>query len=106
MNISLLDIAWPGRPYNRTKRFEHVIQQVKDTVAPDNSVADSVAAAPDSVVAAPDAMTDSLSQINLLNGMPGDGSSLWLPLAVVVVALAVCVALAVAYSKHNVLAGK
>ena len=106
MNISLLDIAWPGRPYNRPRRPEPIIQHVKDTVVPDNSVADSVAAAPDSVAAAPDAMADSLSQINLLNGIPGDGSSLWLSLAVVVVALAVCVALAVAYRKHNVLVGR
>lgn len=104
MRNILLDVISPDGSYRRPRR-PRIIEQVIDTVSGNTDKVDSVSSAPDSLNSvAPNAVSDSLSQVNMLNDMPvgGDDSStlLW-TILMVAAALAVCIGLAMAYRRRN-----
>ena len=91
MNMILLDIIEPGRPYRPVRPIRNVVEDTIDTVR-------------DTIDATKDAIADSLAQSQLILDNAGGAqseASLLLPIAIVALALAGCLYLAHLYRKRR-----
>ena len=91
MNMILLDIIEPGRPYRPVRPIRNVVEDTIDTVR-------------DTIDATKDAIADSVAQSQLILDNVGGAqseASLLLPIAIVALALAGCLYLAHLYRKRR-----